>query len=495
MEVKAMNRFAVIFLLVICMASCATSPSGSSSVESGGFKKAPRDYNLTVGAVSQNGSVAVTITNNNNFTVNDLDVSIAGPGGEQKIRIGSIAGGSTWTLGDTTKDYKDFVPAAYYEGYPHVDIFEHRHARVSPDADPDSLWEAAIEKKFNDLKTTVKVTFVRRGPRIMFSGHSFTGYFDSSYYYLRQLAKEAGWNAQIAYAYFGGTGIANFANLSQSATFIPEDGILTPFEQNKKVFEANEYYDYYIVSGGSDEAVTTANGSQDGSSPYTQRDNMLAGAKILYRLAGEKGARMLLWCTRGQRYGFYYDRFVRPQVQAEVGEVVKVDTDDDGKPDTNLTQTLSSRGLARKNADWYEEMARQVYAADPSFAPPVVAHVGTAFDYINTYAGTINPYWKDNAHQNNIGNYISACVYYAMIFGESPEGLGIPKSNTTDPEAAFVTPEQAAIIQEAAWKVVSGQYTLAGKPYEADEVYMGTPDQKDFETYRKRLAAALAARQ
>jgi hypothetical protein len=458
--------------------------------------KAPQDYNLEVSAVSQNGNVVVSITNNNKFVVNDLDVSVIGPGGENKIRIGSIAGESTWTWGDATTDYKDFVQAAYYEGYPNVNIFEHRHARVPPDTDPDSQWETTVEKKFDDLKTTVKVTFVRRGPRIMFSGHSFTGYWDSSYYYLRQLAKEAGWNAQIAYAYFGGTGIANFANLSQSATFNPEAGKLTPFEQNKKVFEANEYYDYYIVSGGSDEAVTTANGSQDGSSPYTQRDNMLAGVKILYALAREKGARMLLWCPRGQRYGFYYDRFVRPQVLAKVGEVVKVDTDEDGEPDTNLTQTLSSRGLAHKNADWYEEMVRQVHAADPSIAPLVVAHVGTAFDYINTYyADQIDPYWIDNAHQNNTGNYISACVYYAMIFGGSPEGLGIPESNSTDPEAGLVTPEHAAIIQEVAWKVVSGQYTLAGKPYEAGEVYMGTPDQKDFAIYRKRLAAALAARQ
>ncbi|MDR2375766.1 MAG: hypothetical protein LBD96_04925 [Treponema sp.] len=489
-----MKHFAAVFLFVICMASCVTSRSDFSDGTSGVFKGAPRDYNLAIGAASKNGNIVVTITNNNKFTVNDLDVSITGPGGGNKIRIGSIAGESIWTLGDTTTDYKDFVPAAYYEGYPNVDIFDHPHARVSPDTDPDSLWETTIEKKFDDLKTTVKVTFVRRGPRIMFSGHSFTGYWDSSYYYVRQLAKEAGWNAQIAYAYFGGTGIANFANLSQSATFTPKAGRLTPFEQNKKVFEANEYYDYYIVAGGSDEAVTTENGAQDGSSPYTQRNNMLAGAKILYALAKEKGARMLLWCPRGQRYGFYYDRFVRPQVQAKAGEVVTVDTDGDGKPDTKLTQTLSSRGLAHKNADWYEEMARQVYAADPSFVPPVVAHVGTAFDYITTYyAGKIDPYWTDNAHQNNIGNYISACVYYTMIFGDTPEGLGIPKSNTTDPEAGVVTPEQAAIIQEVAWKVVSGQYTLAGKPYDADEVYMGAPDQKDFETYRKKLAAALAA--
>jgi hypothetical protein len=42
-------------------------------------------------------------------------------------------------------------------------------------------------------------------------------------------------------------------------------------------------------------------------------------------------------------------------------------------------------------------------------------------------------------------------------------------------------------------KVVSGKYTLADKPYETGGVYMGTPDQKDFEVYRKRLAAAFAA--
>ena len=66
----------------------------------------------------------------------------------------------------------------------------------------------------------------------------------------------------------------------------------------------------------------------------------------------------------------------------------------------------------------------------------------------------------DWGHQNNLGNYIAACVYYALIFDESPEGLGIPESHTWGMDGGSITEEQAAIIQEAAWKVVSGEYTL-----------------------------------
>ncbi|MDR1981158.1 MAG: hypothetical protein LBQ39_06010 [Tannerellaceae bacterium] len=465
-----MKRFMAVFFALLMIAVLLPSEVLAAP---------PDNYNLEIDASKVSDNIIVMITNKNKFVINDIAVSINTEGKNATVEIGSIAAGATWRLGETPVDYKNFVQAAYYEGYPNTDIYAHDHARVSPDIDPDSAWEKTITKQFPDLDASVTVKFVKRGPRLMYSGHSFTGYWDSSYYYFLQLAKEGGWNAQIAYSYWGGTGIKYHGGiLERPGTY--KDDQLKPFDQNKAVFDANEYYDYYSVAGNTDEGVTTVDGSQNDASQYTQRTDMLAGAKVLYDIVKEKNprTRMILWSTRGYKYGFYYDMGRKPSLNAKdtkVGEVVQIDTDNDGIVDTEYTKMLSSRGHAHVNANWYEDMAQQIHADDPTGIAPIVAHVGTAYDWINTYHPEIDPYLTpdtqggDYAHQNNIGNYIAACVYYALIFGESPEGLSVPKTNTTDPTVSFVTDRQAKIIQEAAWKVVSGQYVLAAKPFGEDE--------------------------
>ena len=83
----------------------------------------------------------------------------------------------------------------------------------------------------------------------MFAGHSFTGLWDSAYYYFRELAKMGGWNAQIAYSYWGGTGISHYAGLVE--------GCEERSAQCDKVFAANERYDFCVFAGNSDEAVST----------------------------------------------------------------------------------------------------------------------------------------------------------------------------------------------------------------------------------------------
>jgi hypothetical protein len=63
--------------------------------------------------------------------------------------------------------------------------------------------------------------------------------------------------------------------------------------------------------------------------------------------------------------------------------------------------------------------------------------------------------FADDIHLTSVGNYVIACVMYASIHGESPEGLphqlfnewGIPYSD-------HPTPEQATIFQRIAWNTV-----------------------------------------
>ena len=70
----------------------------------------------------------------------------------------------------------------------------------------------------------------------------------------------------------------------------------------------------------------------------------------------------------------------------------------------------------------------------------------------------MNPYLSpeeggDYGHQNNIGNYIAACLLYAEVFEESPEGLGIPVSPTFGMPGGKIKEEEAKIIQQVTWDV------------------------------------------
>ena len=55
-------------------------------------------------------------------------------------------------------------------------------------------------------------------------------------------------------------------------------------------------------------------------------------------------------------------------------------------------------------------------------------------------------YESDQKHPNATGAYLSACVFYATIYGRSPEGLPGRIGDLTD---AAVRP-----LQAAAWKAV-----------------------------------------
>lgn len=50
--------------------------------------------------------------------------------------------------------------------------------------------------------------------------------------------KAAGWNAQIAYSYWGGTGISRYAGLAE--------GYEKRAAQCDALLAANDYYDYFI---------------------------------------------------------------------------------------------------------------------------------------------------------------------------------------------------------------------------------------------------------
>ena len=72
-------------------------------------------------------------------------------------------------------------------------------------------------------------------------------------------------------------------------------------------------------------------------------------------------------------------------------------------------------------------------------------------------------HFRDGSHPNPTGSYLAACVFYATLFGQTPEGLSPVRYSTRfgtpeegEPEA--ITPlsqEEAAFLQRIAWETVS----------------------------------------
>lgn len=401
------------------------------------------DYNLRV-YIRQldSGKYDVIVKNANVFKVIDLELEVRTRYGIRRERIGSIDAGGEYHLGQRTKEYAPFVRAAYYEGRAQrtdpalfnqstgVYTGTPHHALVWPYYEKERYAVIRARKPLEGVCVELKCPI--RGPRVAISGHSFTGLWDSSYEYLCQLARRAGYNMQLAYSYWGGMGLGHHAGL------IP--GCENRAAQTDAMLSVNEYYDFYIVAGNSDEAISTASGADD----YTQRENMLSGARILTDKAAKKGAKTILWATHPYRYGFFRDMSVKPWHDASVGDTFERD----GK---KYTLALSRREMMEKTEAYY------MYMANVLGGGVRVAPVGRA--YCAAYDAGINPYLPegvecgDCGHQNNLGNLISASVLFFMIFGESPAGLGVPESHTWGMDGGSITPDEAKAIYDIAHRI------------------------------------------
>jgi hypothetical protein len=63
--------------------------------------------------------------------------------------------------------------------------------------------------------------------------------------------------------------------------------------------------------------------------------------------------------------------------------------------------------------------------------------------------------FADDIHMNDLGNYFIACVMYAAIYRESPEGLRFQTTNVWGGNFTSPNADAAAIMQQVAWQVVS----------------------------------------
>lgn len=85
----------------------------------------------------------------------------------------------------------------------------------------------------------------------------------------------------------------------------------------------------------------------------------------------------------------------------------------------------------------YDSLGRELAAP--------VAPVGRAFQWVRTQDSTNSLYDSDGSHPNVRGTYLACCVFYGMLFRESPVGIAY----VNDPE---ITDADRDFLQNAAWQ-------------------------------------------
>jgi hypothetical protein len=140
-----------------------------------------------------------------------------------------------------------------------------------------------------------------------------------------------------------------------------------------------------------------------------RQTQMYPAARQLVSAIRNKGAKPLFYLTWGRRQGW----------------------PENGMPDYASMQASIDQGYT-------------AIAADQRVA---VAPVGDAWSELVTRTTRIALWQEDGSHPTEAGTYLAACVFYATIFRESPEGLGYHSSLSAD---------AAAMIQSVAAETVLG---------------------------------------
>lgn len=120
--------------------------------------------------------------------------------------------------------------------------------------------------------------------------------------------------------------------------------------------------------------------------------------------------------------------------------------------------------LTNESREYFEKLTEALRERNPKLAHPVcLIPVG---DVMNELHGlmksgkapgydSIYAVYKDAIHLNDVGSYIVGCTFYAVLFGESPEGRGAELYNVRDKALA-------ELIARTAWRVVK-EHRLGGR--------------------------------
>ncbi len=141
----------------------------------------------------------------------------------------------------------------------------------------------------------------------------------------------------------------------------------------------------------------------------------------------------------------------------------QVEPIDDFSDRWNAPYNPEGWGLTNESREYFEKLTLALRQRNPKLAHPAclipvgdvmnelhgLMKAGKAPGYDSIYA-----VYKDAIHLSDVGSYIVGCTFYAVLFGESPEGRGAGQYRIEDPALA-------KLIAQTAWRVVKG-HRLSG---------------------------------
>lgn len=142
------------------------------------------------------------------------------------------------------------------------------------------------------------------------------------------------------------------------------------------------------------------------------------------------------------------------------------DTNPELYPDFSTMQAALTDGyIAYRDATSTAERPTWIAPVGPAFAA-VYAESAAAGDPLDPGATFFRLYSDDGSHPSPLGTYLAACVIYATITGESPEGLtplpGVPAQDAAWPQAL-------------AWAVVNDATLAFTYPWTGENVDSAAP--------------------
>ncbi len=98
-------------------------------------------------------------------------------------------------------------------------------------------------------------------------------------------------------------------------------------------------------------------------------------------------------------------------------------------------------------AEAYTRIARKLGA--------LLAPVGLAWEALYRIEPDFDLHHQDGRHANPAGSYLTACVFYSLLFNSSPEGLA-GNFYYKGKMRLDLTKNQALLLQKVAWETISG---------------------------------------
>ena len=136
--------------------------------------------------------IEIQVTNHNTFRVGNITVTIEYAGTKRIDFIGRIEAHGTWKSGDHTDQIPPFHPVSFYEGKEQVidpKLYDEKtgvyhgepfHALVWRNEEKKRTWKRSHTWISEDPAAVVTLDYIADGPRVAFTGHSFTGLWDSA---------------------------------------------------------------------------------------------------------------------------------------------------------------------------------------------------------------------------------------------------------------------------------------------------------------------------